>query len=159
MGQRPRPTRAHLISWAAEREEYYSHSWNVQGMSVTVETCQMLLHYGKGHALYQRNWPQVVDNEVEPNCIGSQKVMSSDLHLFTGWQWLQWPSCTSLGSQTAARLTTYCTRKGSVLCSGSTWSWKVYGVTGSPWKWSLASIARLGFPLHSLSCVVLAALE
>lgn len=52
----PRPTRAHLISWAAEREGYYSHSWNVQGMSVTVETCQMLLHYGKGHVLYQRLW-------------------------------------------------------------------------------------------------------
>lgn len=73
MGQRkkmgPRPTRAHLISWAAE------------GIIATDGMCRNVCDSGdlpNVATLWEGSCAlseEVVDNEVEPNCIGSQKVM------------------------------------------------------------------------------------
>lgn len=78
----PRPTGAHLISWAV-KGGYYSHRWNVQGMSVTVRTLPNVATLWEGSCALS----EVVRPTVpEPNCIGSQKVMSSDLYLFWAQQ-------------------------------------------------------------------------
>ena len=76
-------------SQAEEREEYSSHSWDVQGVLAVVEACPMLLQSEVGHALSQRRWPQVVGPQEEPSCTGSQEGVGSNLCLFTTW-WLLW---------------------------------------------------------------------
>ena len=92
-------------SQAEEREEYSSHSWDVQEVLAVVEACPMLLQSEVGRALSQRKWPQVVGPQEEPSCTGSQEGVGSNLCLFTTWWLLWWPSGPPLRWQTTTSLT------------------------------------------------------
>ena len=94
--------RAHLLSWAGEREGYSSHNLGMWGVPVVVETCRKLLHSEASHALSRGNWPKVEGPSEKSRFIDSQEVFGSDLHLLIAWWPLQWSSYPSLGSQTTA---------------------------------------------------------
>ena len=96
---RARLARAHLLSWAGEREGYSSHNLGMWAVPMVVGTCRQLLHPEASHALSQGDWPRVEGPSEESRFIDSQDIFGSDLHLFKAWWPLQWSSCPSLGSQ------------------------------------------------------------
>lgn len=69
--------RAHLISWAGERERYSRHSWDMWGVPAPAETYSKLLQPKMVHVPSPRSWPLVVGLLAEPSCSDSQEDVGS----------------------------------------------------------------------------------